>query len=126
MITYRNFTDSEGRVDWKAYEEAQKQAGEACFKCGRLRSSVAPEPPPWHCARCLDLERPGIAQHDRYVRCPGCKHSWTPGGGDYSELFAEGSHETACPQCDCSFQVRTLVSFTFMSPALVDRKDDDP
>jgi len=116
MITFKDYEDDKGNVDWKAYDAAQVAAGEKCEKCGThiifSKGFMA------ECGNCKALSQDhGEVSHDGFIRCPRCGHSDYVHGNDYDEIFEEGEHQFSCTECDYDFEISTHVSFTFDSPA---------
>jgi hypothetical protein len=123
MIRFDDYRQANGHVDWDAYREAQKRAGEACRRCGRRgRLIVFPKDYPTLCPECLDLDRPEAVDHAHRIRCPKCRALMNPHELEDHDLYAEGVHTVACG-CGRDFDVTTTVSYTFGSPA-VDPDDE--
>lgn len=120
MIGLDKFTDATGKVDWEGLERARTDVGERCYECGSL---VYPEKGCRAlCRRCGDLhEDEGEVNHTSRLRCPKCGHLWNA-DREESELYGEGSHEVCCRVCEHEFEVVTEVSYSWRSPALMEKK----
>lgn len=119
MINFKDYELPDGRINWVAYRHAKRQAGEICSNCSgtilwpKGRLSV--------CDDCLALEQEkGEVSHENRIRCPGCRRAFDPCEFEDLYLFQEGEHEVLCPSCDCSFEVKTIVRYSFQSPELSD------
>ena len=111
-------------IDWNAYNQAQKQNGERCFKCGKyliFASGRLDE-----CEDCKVLRRSKYAiSHSTFVRCPHCKHEINVHENELYELYSEGYHEISCTVCDKSFEVETRVTYSFESPDIIECEEED-
>ena len=97
MISYSDFKNDDGKTDWRAYREARIASGEICSRCdtfivpsifGDARTG------PILCGSCksIDVDTDRV-HHDKYIRCPQCRHSHEIEGVDWNDLYQEGWHE---------------------------------
>lgn len=119
MTNIDNYEKPNGGTDWKAYDEAKRQAGEKCIECGRHMYPA--KGCPAECNRCKAIERPERLDHENVVRCPdcGCQHDMQD--GDSYDYFEDGDHIMNCQACDYEFTITTSVSFNFTSPARLEK-----
>jgi hypothetical protein len=113
-----DFKDGAGNIDWKAYRRAEVANGERCSRPECEASFIfSANGKPTLCNPCKEMasER-GEIRHDDLVRCPKCGHSWAPDPVDDS-VFSDGENSVACEKCDHDFEVTTIISFSFKSPA---------
>lgn len=113
----------DGRIDWERYRKAQMAAGERCERCGKL--IVFGRIPYDLCDECRHIQEPGQLRHSSQIRCPVCRHHWSVGDHEDADLFQDGDHGVSCEACGVEFEVSTRVSFTFTSPALKIRNEDE-
>lgn len=74
MISFNDYRDKDGSINWGAYRKAQIAAGEICKKCGAYISILRSKGYPELCGDCRSMgEDFGEVTHDKYVRCPNCK-----------------------------------------------------
>lgn len=129
ILNLDDFRGPDGKIDWDAYHRAEVAIGDACRRCGqstilqRLRFDRDSEPAgPRLCGQCQELGEAKEVLHDRLIRCPSCAHAWDPQkaawDGDCQHVFTEGFHSVSCPKCEHDFEVSTLVSYQFRSPAV--------
>jgi DNA-directed RNA polymerase subunit RPC12/RpoP len=111
----------DGGVDWDSYRAAQRRNGERCIDCGGsiLFGSGHPE----KCGDCKSVDEPGELRHDRFIRCPYCGNKERVADTEQYHLYEEGEHEVVCSECDKDFEITTLVSFRFTSPAMEDHHE---
>lgn len=57
-----------------------------------------------------------------YFRCPSCTGQFDPSDTETYILFHDGEHTIQCPDCNYEFDVITSVSYTFESPALIEKE----
>lgn len=125
-MSYLAFKDYEdpttGKIDWKAYNAAEVQAGQKCTCCGGL---IYPgKGHPSRCADCENLDADPELNHDSRVRCPKCRNHWAPSENEeYKLAYEDGEHEVTCDNCGHEFTVTTHVSYSYTSPAMI---QDDP
>jgi hypothetical protein len=114
MISFTDFEDKDGKVDWTAYRKAQIDAGENCEKCGSfIFLGVGYRVT---CNACKELsEKSGEVAHKHFIRCPKCDHLENV-HDDYYGLFEDGEHEVFCTLCDYKYTISTHVQFDFTSP----------
>jgi hypothetical protein len=121
MISFTEF-EKDGKVDWKAYHEAQTNAGERCCECGTYISCFGAKGP----SRCGDCKmadtEAGEISHSSRVRCPFCKRMME---AHDLEIYGEGDHSVTCFDCQKDFTVNAEISFTFSSPALGKTGNED-
>lgn len=115
-----NFEKPGGKTDWRAYDRARIENGEACSLCNKYIFSLL-EGPPGHrqkCPACKSVDDMGEElDHDRYVRCPKCGHLEDVHDAEVYGVFEEGETEWGCSSCDHEYMVSTSVSYNFSSPA---------
>jgi hypothetical protein len=75
------------------------------------------------CGSCRQLDNADELLHEKLIRCPSCKHAWEP---DFEEpVWKEDGGEVYCPECDHEFHVGTMITYTFTSPALIEKGETD-
>lgn len=127
MVSINDFKDDKGDVDWKAYRKAQIEHGDKCYKCetyitfnrGNTRSL---------CHECQSLLSKDETSHSSYIRCPSCSATWEPSDCEDFDCYNDGDHDVECPECDHKFKISTCVSYTFISPEMIEKpeeKDDE-
>lgn len=124
MIDMESFRKEDGNIDWTAYEQARRDVGELCYKCGAyilFNSGSGPRT----CASCNILStRSTSVSHERFIRCPKCMTEFDPGEAEMWEVYEAGEHEIYCPECDQQFIIETNVKYSFESPELCEEEDD--
>jgi hypothetical protein len=121
LVKMDDFRKPDGNLDWTAYSKAEVANGERCDSCRSML--LHPTGRPRTCGSCRDLaEDDGEVSHDERVRCPACKHTWNPRDNEEYDLLEDGEHSTTCGECGHDFEVSTSISWTFQSPALVEKK----
>ena len=123
MVSMKDYEDKNGEVDWKAYRQAQVDAGEKCYKCNTY--VMFSKGFRTLCSDCISLGDKGEISHDSFIRCPKCKESWDPSYSDDFEVYQDGDHEVHCSECQHKFQITTHVSYTFCSPALIEEPREE-
>src|SRR5512141_2687507 len=125
MISCEDFK-VDGKVDWDAYRAARLQAGEECIRCGdfifppMLPSSYPAKLGPRLCYSCKEMDTSAEeVDSEDYIRCPYCSHRMSVHDGDSYDLFEDGHHDVSCGECGKDFEVKTSVSYSFESPAMV-------
>lgn len=122
MIHLKDFEDEKGKIDWKAYNKAEEDAGERCYKCGsHIIFAKGFRTICYSCSKATDSEE---FDHDCFLRCPKCKETWNPDDTEDYDVYADGEHGVICPECNNEFEITTSVSYSFTSPELVGEKDD--
>lgn len=123
MISFHDYKDAEGNIDWQSYDAAQIASGEKCRKCGKLiypgkgyESS---------CYDCDSLYSGRSSTHDQFIRCPKCGESWNPCDHEDYSVYEEGEHEVWCHHCEHTFKVSTTVSYNFDSGSMLDDEEDE-
>lgn len=111
------FTDKQdGTTDWKSYQKARIENGEACSDCSKF--IPYPKGCPSLCFDCKDLkESSNSVFHDSKIRCPFCKHTWEVSSEDPG-YYVDGEHDTDCPSCGKVFTFITSISVSYESPEL--------
>ena len=61
--------------------------------------------------------------HSSHVRCPNCKHHFNVHESELYEVMEPDDHEVHCPECDWSFEITTVVTRSFESPAILKEKE---
>lgn len=109
---------SEGKpLDWDAYNEARRQNGESCTRCGGF---MLPTGAPTLCADCNVLDNDaGEIEHPKLLRCPACAVPFSFDATDGDGVIWGGEEQSAtCPSCDHEFAFTVRVEYHFKSPAL--------
>jgi len=123
-VKMESFRKPDGSVDWTAYSKAEVANGEKCQGCKTML--LYPKGYPETCGSCRDLvDDAGEVMHDRRVRCPACKHTWSPRDNEDYDVLEDGEHTVSCPECDHEFEVSTSISWTFHSPALKKHEQEE-
>ena len=69
MVEIKDFADDRGHINWPAFRQARRDAGEECEHCGGTIAKPNGEPTIcWNC-RMLD---PNVVVTDWSTRCPEC------------------------------------------------------
>ena len=107
----------------KRQEETDR--GEYCCRCGAW--IFFPKPPGYRreCSDCKALHGQAETAHKKFIRCPGCGHTWDPFEEGSSGVFEDGPHDVSCEDCGHEFKVTTRVSYVFTSPERVDPESDE-
>ena len=58
------------------------------------------------------------------VRCPKCRHA-EKYYDDNFEWCSEGPHDVTCGQCGHDYEISTTISFSFTSPAMLEKGGED-
>lgn len=107
----------DGGIDWNAYQNAQVENGEKCYKCRDYASVLFGGL--GYRRLCDDCKRLTSGEkeitHPKFLRCPECEHAWNPVDEDHFNVFQEGEHQVCCNICDTTFEVSTRISFSFTS-----------
>jgi uncharacterized C2H2 Zn-finger protein len=122
MISMDDFKKEDGNIDWKAYREAQINAGEKCYRCEQYIPSYFGTPKPYRhlCNDCEELDtNHDEVNHDNLIRCPKCKHTFSIQDIEAWECYEDGEHDLNCPECEHEFRIETSVSYSFTSPELI-------
>jgi hypothetical protein len=126
-VSFDDHTDAAtGRIDWAAYNQAQRDNGERCRTCPAI--ILFPKGHPAQCGQCRRLETDrDEAVHEERLRCPKCRHAWCP-----EEQLDEGDAVGVdCPLCEHAFDVGVFYTATYTSPPLLpaepepDEEDED-
>lgn len=124
MIEMDAYRGADGQIRWNEYEKAKTANGERCTQC-----QCFVYPPKGHPTKCVSCEtignQPGEVSHEKLIRCPKCQDTFSPGDREAYELYSDGTHEVTCGECDHEFQVRTWVSYSFDSPALIQEPEEE-
>ncbi len=126
MANFKDFEDDKGKVDWTAYHKRRKDIGEECFECGRLIHLDGIDAPghPEKCRDCNDMsvDKEEVT-HEDFIRCPACRNQMRIIGGNDFDCYDAGEHEIMCDECEFEFEITTDVTYTFTSPAMLEKKD---
>jgi len=121
MIKMEDHEDEHGKLDWKAYGAAQVANGDICSRCRSYVTALGVGHPR-ECYDCQALDKPEEVTHNDTVRCPDCGYTWGAHGGDDYDHLGDGEHNMMCPDCDHEFEISTSVSWSFTSPARLEKK----
>jgi len=123
VVSMDSFKDKNGSIDWKAYNEAQIEAGEKCYKC---RSYIGPFDNPGHIQLCWDCKHLSKDHesvcHERMIRCPKCRNEMFVDYEENSHLFSVYDGEEGqvnCDSCGYEFTVVVSITYSFKSPELL-------
>ena len=120
MISLDDYRKANGNIDWAAYREAQRKAGEICRVCSKLLL--------YKTGLCNDCKEMGASRsavdHDNRLRCPKCRDVFEPSSDDY-HLYQEGEQDVTCPNCEHTFTVKVSVSYSYESPALLEEEHEE-
>lgn len=118
MVTFDAFRLPDGNIDWTAYNLAKREAGESCTSCNG--PIVWGSGRPSQCSDCEHVREDGELHHPSRLRCPKCRHAWSPYDGENWGVLStdDSEHDVNCPRCDHLFAVRTHVTYSFTSPAM--------
>lgn len=112
---------------WKAKEENDRSDGIVCYRCGSYIVANLIRPP-GHKSLCPDCHKMDCS-HDEvtssnFIRCPKClsQHKAFSDSGDYG-ILEEGENSFICDSCDHEFEVETIITYKFKSPAVI-REDE--
>ena len=112
MVEIKDFADDRGHINWPAFRQARRDAGEECEHCGGTIAKPNGEPTIcWNC-RMLD---PNVVVTDWSTRCPECD---TIAAVADPRLYQMGNHSVTCGYCKYVYEVTTRVTYSFESPAL--------
>lgn len=117
-----DFRQPDGDYNWKGYYQALIENGETCTTCG---SGITwPKGHRSSCYDCQNLERnKDEVCHPNCIRCPYCQSTWDPIDTDNYEICGDGPHDVTCYNCNKDFEITTHVSYSFESPALVEKQE---
>lgn len=116
----------DGKIDWKAYRGAQRDAGEICCLCGKYIFRGV-DGHSRNCNECISLITDNNeVDHEKRIRCPYCKQSFDVFGDGFYHLVGDVNEDKTvyCPDCEHDFPVKTTITYNFTSPALVEEKDE--
>jgi DNA-directed RNA polymerase subunit RPC12/RpoP len=116
MIKFSDNEDENGDIDWKAYNKAQVDNGEKCYKCGSLILFGSGYPS--LCNGCETLRDDKGEVISKRIRCPYCKESFDPYDCEMYEVLENGEHSIECPNCDEEFEIETKIEYNFRSPEI--------
>lgn len=121
MIDMESFRGKDGYIDFNAYHKAQADAGLICRTCYGYVPPLLKHYGTRQCRQCSYLEKSNEkAYHDDKIRCPKCRHIWEVDNGDNYNIMSDGDHGVSCPNCDHDFTINTMVSYTYVSPKLLE------
>ena len=120
-VSFKDFENERGDVNWAAYEKAQVANGDKCSVCG-AHIMWGGKGHSERCHQCKSMQDDGSElDHDNLLRCPRCGHSWNPGHDDDEwAVYSDDTHDVCCSKCDYDFEITTTVSYSFTSPARID------
>lgn len=122
-MSFDKFRKPDGNIDWAAYHASEVANGDICSKCGHF-ILFGGKGHPVECGSCREMEtHHGEIRHEKYVRCPYCRHTFNPYDCEMFELLEEDCHDVSCPLCDKTFSVTTHITYSFRSPALVEENE---
>ena len=113
VISYTDFKDEKGNINWNALESARRASGESCRECGAFRLFATG---PGLCGECDGIRGTEETEHRSRIRCSHCGHVQEAVGADDYERYAEGEHSVTCAECNEDFEIQTHVRYTFVSP----------
>jgi len=117
MISFKDFVQEDGGINWDAYNEAGKNAGERCVKCNGV--ITYPKAPRSLCVMCKSIDDDAEFNHDVFVRCPECRATQNVNSDcDDGEIYESGYHTIDCSECETEFDFETRISFSFASPKM--------
>ena len=125
MIHLDNFKLQDGDYDWIAYRNAQKNNGEICTSCGAFIVRLFKDTGhPDRCESCkaIDTNKEEVT-HDSFIRCPACGETMNVMDMECGDLYQDGEHGVCCNSCEQEFEIITNVSYSFKSPARIEKKD---
>lgn len=141
-VSFKDYEDDKGSIDWNAYHEAQAEAGEICYRCRKylifenLGATLFGKDGDTRrrrlCSDCKHMDGDTKeVRHEQYIRCPKCGHQMSVNdfdGADWGEmLYSEGRHDVYCDSCEHEFYITTHVSYTYESPPmLTGEEQEDP
>lgn len=106
MIDINEFVNEQNVIDFPAYRQAQRDAGEICYQCGGAR----PEP---HIGTALceicEIQKKNQFVSTSFVRCPHCGHETMP------ENVVLGEQQITCEHCGNDFHYRVCVHVQLIS-----------
>jgi hypothetical protein len=100
MITFTDFEDEKGKVDWNAYHKARNEAGETCYKCHCYIVSLDNPGYKRLCGECKKIDEDEKLFHSVYIRCPKCREIFDTHISEDYELYSDGEHNIICCMCD--------------------------
>lgn len=115
MLNYKDFEGPDGKIDWSALRRAEVASGERCKQCDTF---IWPASPATQlCHDCRDFEaNDGAVWHDHAIRCPNCGNVEHASERGECGVYADGTHELYCYECEQDFEIETAVSYSFKSP----------
>lgn len=124
LIDINRYKDSEDNVDWKAYRAARIANGEICTSCGGF--IIWNKGYPDTCYDCKQMVKDlGEVSHEDYIRCPRCRNQVNIAYEEDYSLYQDGEHKVTCSECDYEYEITTHISFSFTSPAIIDKDASD-
>jgi len=124
MTNIKDFTVN-GSTDWRAYKQAQIAAGEICYQCERYIVFHEKTEQRTLCSTCKTVnESTDSVKHNKFIRCPKCHSVFEPLTFSEFDIYEEGDHDVDCPKCNYFFIVETVVTYSFESPAVMDKEED--
>lgn len=118
LTSILDFQDADKNIDWAAYRASQISNGEACMDCGKMIPFGKGHPSKCGACERISDDNDEIS-HDKYIRCPKCRHQWDETERDNYEIYNDGEHQVSCPECEHDFEISTDVSFWFTSPEML-------
>lgn len=123
MISFKDYEDEKGRINWDAYHKAQVDDGERCEQCGEYL--ILGKGYRRTCNACNELtSKSAEVDHKKFLRCPKCGHLENVHDDHYG-LFEDGEHEVFCNSCDHKYTITTHVSFEFTSPPRIPEEPEE-
>lgn len=125
MIRISDYMTPEGKTDWKAYDQARKDSGEACYKCGHY--ILFGKGYRQMCDACTSLHRGGrgeVYSNRSGIRCPKCGFASHDPYDFSDDIYQEGTHELTCSRCDHEFEIETHVEYSWTSPAMIEEDEE--
>lgn len=125
--SFDTFKDAEGRIDWKAYKEAEIANGDICHECHGF-ILFGGKGYPESCRDCRKLnEDKGEVEHKHSIRCPKCRQTINPFDFEtvnIDEALRDESVDIYCTHCDTRFHVGVRVEYFFTSPPILEEGEE--
>ena len=120
-----DYKKPDGHINFKAYHQAQKDAGERCRQCGGyMLTGIEGVPRTCVSCQCLNTNFDQEVAHEHYIRCPKCHmtfdvHNYASQCDEYDIYQQHDEYEVCCIYCEFCFFITVDVTYTFYSPAII-------